>query len=258
MEKGICNVPDCQNEVRSRGVCSSHYAKWNRYRKIDPYVDESAHDGSSEHDLYGLWAQMKNRCSNPNNSRYPWYGAKGVTVCKRWREDFWAFVSDVGKRPSDKHTLDRIDTFGDYEPGNVRWATYIEQRRNQREPVKIGKANARIIRERFATGEATTSELAREYEVEHSAIWSLLRNQSYKDAGGPIIEEEEPPEEQPSEEKPNEEEPYGISKEVALNIRERYQDGSGTLQELSREHQLGVGTVWDIVHGHSYADVGSV
>jgi hypothetical protein len=75
---------------------------------------------------------MKSRCFNPNHTAFRYYGGRGITVCERWRDSYENFLADVGPRPSDKHSLDREDNDGHYEPGNVRWALPKEQARNER------------------------------------------------------------------------------------------------------------------------------
>lgn len=75
---------------------------------------------------------MRNRCNNPNASNYDRYGGRGITVCERWNRSFVDFLADVVPRPSLKYSLDRINVNGNYEPGNVRWATASEQALNQR------------------------------------------------------------------------------------------------------------------------------
>lgn len=85
---------------------------------------------------YRSWAAMMNRCNNRNVRAYQNYGGRGVSVCNRWR-DFTAFLEDMGPRPSPGHSIDRIDNNGNYEPGNCRWATKIEQARNTRRSVMV-------------------------------------------------------------------------------------------------------------------------
>ena len=80
---------------------------------------------------YYAWAMMLVRCNNSHHWNYKYYGGRGIKVCERWLK-FSSFIKDVGPRPSPLHTLDRIDNNGDYEPGNVRWATQKEQCRNSR------------------------------------------------------------------------------------------------------------------------------
>lgn len=81
---------------------------------------------------YAAWAAMKQRCENPKAKQYCDYGGRGVTVCKEWSEDFAAFIAYIGLKPSPSHSLDRIDNNGNYEPGNIRWATKLEQDSNKR------------------------------------------------------------------------------------------------------------------------------
>lgn len=81
---------------------------------------------------YNIWTSMKQRCHNPNFRFYANYGGRGISVCERWRESFEAFYADMGPRPSKKHTIDRIDNDGGYEPGNCAWSTYKEQAQNKR------------------------------------------------------------------------------------------------------------------------------
>lgn len=86
--------------------------------------------------LYGTWRSMIARCKNPNVHNFHNYGGRGISVCARWRT-FANFVSDMGDKPSPDHTLDRINSDGDYEPANCHWATRLHQARNQRRTVTV-------------------------------------------------------------------------------------------------------------------------
>ncbi len=87
---------------------------------------------------YRLWKGMIHRCHNTNAPNYPQYGGRGICVCERWRNSLEAFLADMGERPSMEHSLDRYpDQNGNYEPGNVRWATHQQQQRNIRSNVNL-------------------------------------------------------------------------------------------------------------------------
>jgi hypothetical protein len=81
---------------------------------------------------YRAWNGIKSRCFNQKDSKYHNYGGRGITVHKEWADSFTAFFAYVGFRPHEGMSLDRIDTNGNYEPGNVRWATTIQQANNKR------------------------------------------------------------------------------------------------------------------------------
>lgn len=87
--------------------------------------------GQTESITYTSWAMMRNRCKNPNNTNYPNYGGRGITVCERW-DDFMNFLADMGERPSQEYSIGRINNNGNYCPGNCRWETVAQQNNNKR------------------------------------------------------------------------------------------------------------------------------
>lgn len=107
---------------------------------------------------------MRSRCNNPKTIGFAHYGGKGVEVCQRWAS-FASFLADMGLRPSPKHTIDRVDSKGNYEPGNCRWATWMEQQNNR-------ASNKRVLHEgRYFT----IAELARHLGVKYSTLYGRLK-----------------------------------------------------------------------------------
>ena len=98
------------------------------------------HGGTNRHGgrsvEYRAWAAMLTRCKSQSPKCWPYYGARGITVCDRWK-DFRNFLADMGPKPRGL-TLDRINNNGNYEPGNCRWATYEEQAANKSGPNRTG------------------------------------------------------------------------------------------------------------------------
>lgn len=79
---------------------------------------------------YRIWQAMRQRCNDPSHHNFRHYGGRGIAVCSRW-DSFEAFLADMGPRPSPKHSIDRIDVRGAYEPSNCRWADAKTQARNK-------------------------------------------------------------------------------------------------------------------------------
>jgi len=98
--------------------------------KMKNVISSNLSHGMSYTKEHKCWAHMKARCYDKNDNRYPRYGGRGITVCDRWRDSFEAFIEDMGLLPSPKHSVDRIDTDGNYEPTNCKWSTHKEQANN--------------------------------------------------------------------------------------------------------------------------------
>lgn len=113
---------------------------------------------------YSSWISLKNRCLNPNSPSYPDYGRRGITVCLRWLDSFENFRSDMGPRPSKKHSIGRIDNNGNYEPDNCRWETQTQQSRNTRSNVFV-TLNGKTL---------CVKDWARLFEISLSTVYSRM------------------------------------------------------------------------------------
>jgi hypothetical protein len=113
---------------------------------------------------YRAWRGAIGRCENPNSPKFPDYGGRGIQVNTRWRSDFAAFLADVGACPSARHSLDRIDVNGNYEPGNCRWATARQQASNTRLNRWVDVNGTRMI----------LKDVARHFGANYGSLWSAI------------------------------------------------------------------------------------
>ncbi len=112
--------------------------------------------------VFKVWDGMKERCGNPNNISYKYYGGRGIKVCGRWLT-FENFLKDMGT-PSVGQSLDRIDSDGDYNLTNCRWATAKEQMRNRRDAKYIEYQGHRLH----------WKDLADQFGINYSTFWSRV------------------------------------------------------------------------------------
>lgn len=118
---------------------------------------------------YKNWQKAKQRCYDKNNNRYYSHGARGIKMCERWLV-FDNFYSDMGKRPTPKHSLDRIDVNKDYTPENCKWSNLNEQARNKRNTIKVNTPD----------GVMSVHDAAEKYGLNVNTIKSRL-NYGFKD-----------------------------------------------------------------------------
>lgn len=113
---------------------------------------------------YKAWQSLKDRCQNPRSENYEHYGARGITVCNEWSNSFENFFNTLGARPSESHSIERIDVNGNYEPGNCTWATIDIQNSNKRTTILYDYCGERL----------TLSEIARRTGFKEATLRSRI------------------------------------------------------------------------------------
>lgn len=152
---------DGMPDLKICALCGAAFMFWNANKK-QIFCSKSCaltiHGGVGK-EGYGSWKGMIDRCHNASCRDYKNYGARGIAVCDEWRNDFNAFISYIGPRPSPKHSVDRYpNNNGNYEPGNVRWASQKQQTRNMRTNnyIPLGEAQDPILTD-FAAREGVSA-----------------------------------------------------------------------------------------------------
>lgn len=160
--KCICGV---EKSVRGGGL------REGRARSCGCLKNELSASRCTKHGMfktaeYSSWRCMINRCYNPKNIAYNRYGGRGITVCSEWLVSFEQFFLDMGKKPSAKHSIERINSNGNYEKNNCKWATQQEQCNNVCSNVFLH------IRGEKLTG----SQASRKYGINRSTLKFRMKN----------------------------------------------------------------------------------
>lgn len=158
----LCSC-DCGNEllVRASNLKSGNTLSCGCLQKELATAQHKMH-GETGSRLFHSWVHMKQRCTNPNNRAFKYYGARGISVCDEWKNSFQAFHDwAMSHGYADNLTLDRIDVNGNYCPENCRWITIQEQQRNKRDNVRVA----------FDGRVKTVAEWAEEFNCHSSAVY---------------------------------------------------------------------------------------
>ena len=136
-KKGKHHYWHCSCDCSKKSVVASTSLRSGHTQSCGCYHNERRSEIFSTHGLssspeYKAFHNMKSRCLNENAQSYVDYGGRGITICDRWIDSFANFHKDMGDKPSPSHSIDRENNEGNYEPSNCRWATQLQQVRNQR------------------------------------------------------------------------------------------------------------------------------
>lgn len=129
--------------------CGCYRAEMTASRSLKHGHSVGAAKGVKQSRTLKSYQHAKQRCTNPRNPKFPYYGGRGISMCETWTADFRNFLADMGECPPNK-TLDRINPHGNYEPGNCRWATSSEQARTRTDNVIVYHEGCAMILKDFA------------------------------------------------------------------------------------------------------------
>ena len=141
------------------------------------HISKTTH-GMTHSREYRIWRNIKSRCLNSKSTNYHLYGGRGIKICPEWENSFEQFLNDMGPAPSEIHSIDRINSDGNYEKDNCRWATPEEQGQNTRRTI-FTPETVKQVREMFANGK-TRKEISEIFECNISTVNNIIRNVSWK------------------------------------------------------------------------------
>ena len=171
---------ECGNETRVAAAdLQSGKAKSCGCLRREVTIARCTTHGASKTPEFHVWASMIGRCECSTNDDFKNYGGRGISVCGRWQASFEAFLSDMGQRPSPKHTIERLNNSGNYEPSNCVWAVRTVQGRNKR-TTRLSPAIVAAARQMRLDG-GNLAAMARRLGLPRSTLGNASRGQGWAD-----------------------------------------------------------------------------